>query len=273
MAGIGQLRMAGNGDPRRAAGRLAAAMITTSTTLQLDIRENGPKGMSNGGFACGTLAGLVGGTAKVTLEAKVPLGVPLTATTTLDGASVTAGGRQLATVRATEPFVLEPPVRPTYDEALDARDRHPLRGTRHPLSDCVVCGPERYDGLRVTPGPLATDPAVLAAPFQPTAGYAVAGDVRAAAVWGALDCPSYPAADLKRRRFCLLGSLEAHQVRPVTVGERLVVVGWTTGVGDRSTRTASAMIAEDGSVLASARAVWVALRHQWAVRAISRIAG
>ncbi|MET0524257.1 MAG: hypothetical protein ABWZ91_05620 [Nocardioides sp.] len=248
-------------------------MTTTTTSLQLDTRENGPRGMSNGGFACGTFAELAGGTASVTLEAKVPLGVPLTVTTSQGGAEVSARGRPLATVRETEAFVLEPPVRPTYDEAADARERHPLRGTRHPLSDCVVCGPERYDGLRVTPGPLAADGEVLAAPFQPTVGYAVAGAVRAAAVWGALDCPSYPAAALMSRRFCLLGSLEAHQVRPVAVGERLVVVGWTTGVGDRSTRTASAMIAEDGSVVASARAVWVALRHQWAVRAVSRIAG
>ena len=31
------------------------------------------------------------------------------------------------------------------------------------------------------------------------------------------------------------------------------------------------MIAEDGSVVASARAVWVALRHQWAVKAVTRL--
>jgi hypothetical protein len=37
-------------------------------------------------------------------------------------------------------------------------------------------------------------------------------------------------------------------------------------------RTASAMIAEDGSVGASARALWVAMRNQWAVRAFSRFA-
>jgi hypothetical protein len=90
---------------------------------------------------------------------------------------------------------------------------------------------ERYDGLRVTPGPLPGCPRVLSSPFQPTAAYAVEGLVRPAAV------------------------------------------GWTSGSGRRSLRTASAMIAEDGSVVASAGAVWVALRHQWAVRAISRIAG
>lgn len=241
-------------------------------TLRLDRRENGPRGMSNGGFACGTFAGLVGGTARVTLREKVPLGVDLVAETDGAGARITLDGRPLADVVAVDPFVLEPPVRPTYEEAEAARERHPLRGVRHPLSDCVVCGPERTDGLRVTPGPLAGSEGALAAPFLATAPYADGSEVRAAAVWGALDCPSYPAEALAAGRFCLLGSLEAHQVRPVEVGERLVVVGWTTGAGERSVRTASAMLAEDGAVVASARAVWVALRHQWAIRALSRVA-
>jgi hypothetical protein len=30
------------------------------------------------------------------------------------------------------------------------------------------------------------------------------------------------------------------------------------------------MIDEDGAVVASARAVWVAVRHQWAVKTIAR---
>jgi acyl-CoA thioesterase FadM len=70
-----------------------------------------------------------------------------------------------------------------------------------------------------------------------------------------------------------LGSLEACQVRPVDVTESLVVVGWTRGVGTRSVQTASAMIDEDGAVVASARAVWVAVRHQWAVKTIARLVG
>jgi acyl-CoA thioesterase FadM len=76
---------------------------------------------------------------------------------------------------------------------------------------------------------------------------------------------------MRTRRLCLLGRLEAHQVRPIWVDERLVVVGWTTGTGTRSVSTASALLAEDGSVVASARAVWVAVRHQWAVKAVSRL--
>src|SRR6185312_4656879 len=59
----------------------------------------------------------------------------------------------------------------------------------------------------------------------------------------------------------LLGTLQAHQNRPIRVGEELVVVGWTIDAGQRSTRTASAIIGRGGEVVASARAVWVAMRR------------
>jgi len=252
-------------------GPMTNSMMTTR--VRLSGRENGPKGMSNGGFACGTFAALVGGTATVTLHRKVPLETALTARIRDNRAEVLAGDRLVAVAETVEPFVLEPPVRPTLAEADAARERHPLRGVRHPLSNCVVCGPERRDGLGVTPGPLESDPDILAAPFRPTPGYAVDGLVRPAAVWGALDCTSYSAADYRARRFCLLGSLEGHQVRPIDVSESLVVVGWTRGAGTRSVQTASAMIDEDGAVVASARAVWVAVRHQWAVKTIARLVG
>lgn len=246
-------------------------MTISTTTLRLHPRENGPRGMSNGGFACGTFAQAVGGTATVTLHAGIPLDVPLELAG--DGATrtVTHAGALLATAAAAEPFVLEPPVRPTLAEAEAARDRHPLRGVRHPLTHCVVCGPDRHDGLRVTPGPLAAHPDVLAAPFVPAAAYATDGIVRPAAVWGALDCPGYPAAAMRDRRFCLLGRLTAHQVRPIAAGAELVAVGWTTRTGDRSIHTASAIIDPSGAVVASARAVWVALRHQWMIRTLARL--
>lgn len=232
---------------------------STITSVHLDDRENGPAGASNGGFACGTFAGLVGGTAEVRLAAPIPLGIELDVLIEDSRARIVREGRTLATARAVDPFVLEPPVRPTMDQAIEARRRHPFRGVRHLLSDCVVCGPERVDGLGVTPGPLAGDVDVLAAPFLPTDRFAVDGTVRPAAVWGALDCPSYPAAEARAGRLGLLGTLEAHLVRPIRVGEDLVVVGWTIGAGQRSTRTASAIIDRDGTVVASGRAVWVAL--------------
>lgn len=266
MAGSGHLKMAETGDPAglriRWAGPMTHATTTTTTRIRLAAQENGPKNLSNGGFACGTFAGLVGGTAEVTLRAGVPLETELRARVSGDRAEVTSADHTLAEVERVEPFVLEPPVRPTVHQAELARQRHPFRGVEHPLTDCVVCGPGRRDGLQVTPGPLEDQVDVLASPFRPTERYAVRGEVRTAAVWGALDCPSYPAAAMRARRFCLLGSLRAHQTRPVHVGEDLVVVGWTVREGVRSVSTASAILTGDGAVVASAQAVWVALRDE-----------
>ena len=252
-------------------------MTTTTTTtesaagtfLALDTTMNGPRNKANGGFAAGTFADLVGGTATVTLHRPVPLDRPFGVAWTPSSYAVMDGLQIVASVARSGPFVLEPPVRPSYAQAEDARRAHPFRGVRHTLSDCVVCGPDRTDGLRVTPGPLAGHPGVLAAPYDPPASFSVDGHATHASVWGALDCVSYPAALLADGRLALLGSLTVHRTREIAVGEPLVAVGWTLGSGTRSHQTASALLDEDGAVVASARAVWVEVKHQ----RLARLAG
>jgi hypothetical protein len=125
-----------------------------------------------------------------------------------------------------------------------------------PLSDCFVCGAERLDGLRICFGPVPGHPDLMASPFLVRESFCSDGALREPLVWGALDCPSYPAEAVRRGRFALLGRLTAHPLRPVRVGERLIAVGWTESIGNRSMRTASALLAGD-EVVASARAVWV----------------
>ncbi len=172
-----------------------------------------------------------------------------------------AGSAHLAGAVTADPFVLSPPYVPTMVEAEQARRAHPFRGVRTPLSDCVVCGAERVDGLRVSFGPIPGRPELLASPFVPTASWAVDGVVRPAAVWGALDCPSYPVEAVRRGRMALLGQLAAHRRREVLVGEELIAVGWTESIGNRSFRTASALVDAGGKVVASARAVWIQLER------------
>jgi hypothetical protein len=231
-------------------------MLTTT----LDRRINGPVDTANGGFACGTFAQYVRGAARVRLHAPPPLGRPLQVVR--DGVAVTIhdGSQQVATATPVEPFVAPPPVVPTFAAAEAARSRHPYVDVRHLLSDCVVCGPHRADGLGVTPGPLEEAPDVLASPFVPHPRDAVAGTVRREAVWGALDCPSYPAVLFREFRIALLGELTAHVRRDVSVGERLVVVGWTIDSGPRAHRTATAIVDADQRVVASAHAVWIELQ-------------
>jgi len=140
-------------------------------TLVLDPRENGPRGYANGGFACGALAGFVtGGTAEVTLRAPVPVGVPFGVKSRRGGGvellqRQVRGDEVLAEAVSVEPFVAEPPYRPTPAEARAAWDAHPFRGLDLPLSDCVVCGAERLDGLRICFGPIPDRPEMMASPF------------------------------------------------------------------------------------------------------------
>ncbi|MET4637191.1 hypothetical protein [Mycetocola sp. 2940] len=250
-------------------------MKTATRTIQLDARLNGPLGSANGGFASGMIAETLGGTASVRLIRRIPLERPLEVGMDADAgfATVTDFNHQLvAKVQRVDPFTMIPPVQPSFADAEVARASSPLQGARHLLSKCVVCGSERRDGLAVTPGPLENRSDVLAAPFVPVDRDTTDGVVHPGAVWGALDCPSYPAQALLDRRLGLLGTLTAHRNRDVLLGERLVAVGWTVQRHGRSTQTASALLDGRGDVVASARAVWVELRHQWLVRLVGRLA-
>lgn len=246
------------------------ASVTTAARLSGPLRisaaHHGPRDRANGGFAAGTFASRVSGPAAVRLERAVPLERSFDVKETGREIMIVDGGELVARVSPCPTFVDIPPLVPTYEAAVAAREAHPLRGVRHPMSDCVVCGPERADGLRVTPGPLAAVPDVLASPFVVRPDYAVQGLASAESLWGALDCISYPADLLRRRRLAYLGSLAVAIHRTPEVGERLTAVGWMLGSGQRSHRTASALIDESDQVVASGRAVWVEARRQWQLK-------
>ncbi len=243
---------------------------TTTPTLRIERHLNGPRHAANGGVASGTFAALLPAPARVQLRRKVPLDRTLAATRTDEGFEVHDGDRLIAVVVGTDRVVQLPPVRPTRAEAAAAREAHPYLEVQHPLSSCVVCGPRRADGMHVTPGPLAAEPDVLAAPFDPPSHLLEGGVVPERIVWGALDCVSYPAHLIRADRYALLGSLSVQPLREIAGDERLVAVGWTLGSGRRSHQTASALLDEDGVVIASARAVWVEVRHQRLARLVGR---
>ena len=236
-------------------------MTIDNHDIVIDPKENGPRGFANGGIAAGTLAELIGGTATVTLKAPVPVGVTLSAERNDDGVDLFRDGQLLAVATAADPFLQAPPLLPTIAEARAAWQAHPFRGLRNELTDCVVCGAERYDGLQVCFGPVSGHPKIFASPFNAPPTFGVEGVVRPEAIWGALDCPSYPAEVVRRGRIALLGQITVHRQRAVRVGEQLIVVGWTTSIGSRSFRTASALCALDGEVVASGRSVWIELKQ------------
>jgi len=227
-----------------------------SETLVIPARFNGPPSSANGGYACGLVAGLVGGRAEVTLRRPPPLDVPLAVereddgrVRVLDGEDVVAEGEPVAA------FALDVPAPVSVAEAAEASRGY--AGFRaHAYETCFVCGPARDDGLGVYPGPVAGRE-VVAAPWTPPG----AGPVDPLLVWAALDCPSGWAVDEFSREGVLLGRLAAEVVAPVEGGEPHVVLGWPVGAEGRKRFAGSAVFAADGALCAYAHSTWLVPRE------------
>jgi hypothetical protein len=234
--------------------------------LTIPGRFNGPPTSANGGYACGAIARFVGEPAEVTLRTPPALDTPLTVVSDgEDGVNLLDGETLVAQARPAELPRLDPPLLPSFEQALEARAAHPALGVTHPLSDCFVCGPERHDGLHVSPGPLDEAADIGAAPFEPDETVADDGIVRPEVVWGALDCPSYVPSmwnggQMNTGAISLLGRLTAERHREIEVGEQLAVVGWPLGREGRKRHTATAIVDADGEIAARAMATWIELR-------------
>ena len=238
-------------------------MSPTATLEQvvLERRFNGPPATANGGYACGIVARHVDGPAHVSLRRPVPLDVPLGLERHDDGHVTLHDGETLiAEGDPALPLDLEPPYRPTVEEAREAAR---LRSGAWPelFASCWVCAAGRRDGLGVVFGPLPSRPdmtgAVLfARPGVPQSDGAVASEI----AWAALDCPSYTPALWGHPQPSLLASMHAELLGPVPAGTPLAVVGWSLGGEGRKHRSATAILAPDGEVLARAEALWIRIR-------------
>jgi hypothetical protein len=216
-------------------------------------RYNGPPGSGNGGWTAGLVASLVDspqGTV-VTLRVPPPLETPLEPRPLRSGIGVYAPDGTLVADAAPDPFD-EPgvPVVP-WDAALACGSTYP--GLReHPFPTCFVCGPDRApgDGLRLFPGRLPDGRTATA--------WTVPGAVSAPLVWAALDCPGGWAIDLEARPF-VLGRLAVRVDALPRPGEHCVVMGEPVDRDGRKARVRSTLYRPDGAVLATARAVWLAI--------------
>ncbi|NLP85574.1 hypothetical protein HF576_17175 [Microbacterium sp. CFH 90308] len=234
---------------------------------------NGPRRSANGGIAAGRISQQVDAdVVTVVLKRPVPLDRPLDVFDDGRGAvQVHRGRRLIATARPGRLDESRSPGAPSFEDAVAARAAHPLTGTRHLLSDCVVCGPDRADGMHVTPGPVPGSPDVLASPWIVGTRHSRAGIADYAAVWGAMDCTSYPAMALRDGILCLLGTMSAQVERQPRVGERLVVHGWTREVHGRRYETSVAITDAAGAQVARAESTWVAVKRQRLAWALGRV--
>jgi hypothetical protein len=241
-------------------------------------RFHGPPGSGNGGYTAGLLAALYAGdhtgdltdertgAVEVTLRRPPPLDTPLRVRRP-------AGTPQPPDDAATLALLLDEQVvaearrgRLSADPVdavslADARDAEQSYAglTDHPFPTCFTCGPDRDDGLGLSPGRLPdgrtactwTPDTSLAAADEPT-------HVRPEFVWAALDCPGGWTADIVGRPM-VLGRITAEVYAPAEVGERHVVMGRWLGEDGRKTFTTTTLYDSDGRALARAEQVWFAV--------------
>jgi hypothetical protein len=215
-------------------------------------RYNGPPESANGGYACGLVAGLLGGVVEVTLRLPPPLDRELEVVRQDGRVEIRDGDAVVAEAERASVDVEVP--EPVPVEAAEEASTRYEGFVHHAYNTCFVCGPEREDGLRVYAGPVEGRPGLLAAPWTP------GEDVGPELVWAALDCPSGWAVDDFQREGVLLGRMAARIDRLPEPGEPHVVLGWRVGEDGRKRYAGSALLTADGEVLARAGSTWLVPR-------------
>jgi hypothetical protein len=230
--------------------------------LVIDARFRGPPESGHGGYVCGLVAGLVGGTAEVTLRRPPPLDHPLEVVRHDGGGISVRDGQTVIAEGAPASLDVDVPKPVTYADA-EAASRSYIGFREHWFPTCFGCGPQRAggDGLRIFAGAVAGRE-IVAAPWTPDASLADGdGVLRPEFVWASLDCPGAWALfdEPNPGRPVVLGQLAAQLVAPVRPGERCVVTGWPLGEDGRKLYSGTALFSDAGELCAVARATWVRL--------------
>lgn len=215
-------------------------------------RYRGPKDSGNGGYSAGLLAGFVAGPAEVTLRLPPPLDRPLTVVEE-DGRVLLLDGE--AVVAEAQPGApeIEPPTPVSLEEAKEAAARHVEWGSES-FGECFSCGERPEDGLCIHVGPVAGRD-LQAAPWT-------AREVAPEVVWAAIDCAGAYAVGGPGRGEVLLGRMTAEIRRLPEEGEQCVVVAWPLGEDGRKLHAGTALLSDEGDVLALSRQTWVAPRRE-----------
>ncbi|MER7129322.1 hotdog fold domain-containing protein [Streptosporangium saharense] len=239
--------------------------MTTAAELQTVVtvpaRFRGPEGSANGGWIAGTVSQASHGArhdsaVEVTLHAPTPLETELSLRHLANSATLTDGETLLVEAIPVAERLTAPEFVP-FNEA--ARAESGFSGViGHPFPGCFVCGlRDPGDGLRIFPGSVPGTDLVAAGWRVPMTVTDEDGVVPEAVLWAALDCAT-GWAHFTPGETALLGRLTAQVERRVYPGGTYSVVARATGREGRKLFGESAVYEVDGTLVATAKAVWIA---------------
>ncbi len=197
---------------------------TMSEQVIIDQRFRGPPESGNGGYVCGVVAGLVGGTTEVTLRRPPPLDRPLQVARLDDGGVALRAGKTVIAEGAPASVEIDVPEPVTFEEAVAAAKSY-LGFRVHVFASCFACSPKRAegDGLRIFPG-WVTGRNVVATSWTP--------DASLSALWPAAEAAGermLPETDegaaghVRVRKRDGLGNVDVHDGRRPLRDDRLAV--------------------------------------------------
>ncbi|WP_433255093.1 hypothetical protein ACQPYK_14050 [Streptosporangium sp. CA-135522] len=231
------------------------------TVLSVPARFRGPEGTANGGWIAGTVTEALHGArhdsaVEVTLHAPTPLETELSLRHLANSATLTHGDTLLVEAIPVAEQLDAPAFVPFNKAALAESGFAGLRG--HAFPGCFACGMrDPGDGLRIFPGPVSGTDLVAAGWRVPMTVTDEDGVVPDAIIWAALDCVT-GWAHFAPGEFALLGRLTAQVHRRIYPGGTYSVVGRATGREGRKLFGESAVYEADGTLVAAAKAVWIA---------------
>jgi hypothetical protein len=237
-------------------------MTSQDVVLDAFFSSRGRRRITNGGYAAGVTARLLAEPAQVSLLKPPVVGCPLTAKVSNSGVQILDGDEVVLVAKPRGQLVVRLP--PIDLAAARAAVTSPEALACHAAPTCVVCGPERVDGLRIFPGSLR--PGVVATSWVvPAMGCRPGEEVPSPIVWAALDCPGGWCFEGAHVEFApALVSQSVDILQPIHAGEEVIVVGWETGRAGRIFRAGTALLDLQGGPLAVSEQACVALSRTWA---------
>jgi hypothetical protein len=231
-------------------------------SLSIPSRFNGPLESGNGGYCSGAVACFLDGAAEVSLRRPVPLETPLDVVRASDGSVRVLDDEALIAEASPAPaFDVQVPGPVSPPEARSATTRY--RGSSDGVfSRCFVCGRAREDAFGVFAGAVEGRQ-LVASPWTPPQWTADAdGRVLPEFVWAVLDCPTYFALYMEGDLpMSVLARLTARIEAPIAAGQEHVVIAWPIGTDSRKHHAGSAVLSQDGTTLAVARALLIEPRE------------